>query len=115
MISSHLLYLVQNPRGIFAGQPQTIIEDIAALSEFGYCLDDEQSTHEQFRICVAEESHADNEFTDCLDRNLSTDPDKKKDHMVACAKLSSNGTMIVIEHCSMLWIQSLNLGCYSDR
>ena len=87
---------------------------MAALSDFGYCLDDERSTHDQFATCVAEESLADNEFTECLDRELSTDPDKKKDHIVACAKESSNGTMIIIEHCSMLWIQSLNLGCYSD-
>ena len=112
---SSQLDIVQHPRINFAGQPQTIIEDMAALSDFGYCLDDERSNHEQFRTCVAEESPADSEFTNCLDKNLSTDPDNKMDHIITCAKQSSNGTMTVIEHCSMLWIQSLNLGCYSDR
>ena len=87
---------------------------MTALSDFGYCLDDERSIHEQFWTCVAEESHADSEFTNCLDRNLSTDPNKNKDHIIACAKQSTNGTLVVIEHCSMLWIESLNLGCYSD-
>ena len=73
-----------------------------------------RSTYDQFRKCVAKESHTDNEFTDCLDWDKLSDDATRKDHLVACAEQSSNSTLLVVEQCNMLWIRPLVLGCYSD-
>lgn len=61
-----------------------------------------------------EESHSENEFTDCMDLEKLSDHLTRKEHLVACGEQSSNATLLAVEYCNMLHMRLLDPVCYSD-